>query len=628
MDLEFLRGVRNIRAESLDFYMDTVLPHSSSAQTSSPDADVNVKVEDQKSNNKDEKEKDKEPQIMGRPSSISIDQMSLYNRKESVDLIGLIEGEAASALYVLQSSPAASPSTIPQSKSPSHSSNMPQFSPLNASHNAPALSESILQSLNIGQRALNQNDNAGNGNSSSSSTSMREDMLVRPNRLPSLSIDLSDLAQTVLYGSKDGNHSTSDNRSSSPSSQGSGNTAAKGDKDSHTILSKMLDPHASTFSMMSGPGEVLNRTRALSIGSFGGIYGGSVSGRSRAPSIEEIVGETLILMAGDPHSTDDEIGFSGSDAGFRKRSMSTEDESLPRFSENEGNDEPKRRGRNAIGHLPERSSLLSTKETSPLKAIKKLRFKKPTIGNELTANNVSASSSSSSSSATASQSDSNKPYNIRKRSTSVQSNESDESFSYENAKSKKRRKTKSVARLGENDGNTDESDYEEGASAKKHKIAATPNHKQGKNQSSSTTSKSTTKVKIEASDPSSLQIESLRPKRAPGAKNETPKTPSQAGVKSAVVATSASSAAAPSTDANRSTRPKKKDDQVKIGFYTLEERKVKIEKFIRQRKFRVWQKKIKYGVRKDFADSRLRVKGRFVRKEDEDQLKDIVKMIL
>ena len=132
MDLEFLRGVRNIRAESLDFYMDTVLPHSSSAQTSSPDADVNVKVEDQKSNNKDEKEKDKEPQIMGRPSSISIDQMSLYNRKESVDLIGLIEGEAASALYVLQSSPAASPSTIHQSKSPSHSSNMPQFSPLNA----------------------------------------------------------------------------------------------------------------------------------------------------------------------------------------------------------------------------------------------------------------------------------------------------------------------------------------------------------------------------------------------------------------------------------------------------------------------------------------------------------------
>ncbi len=617
MDLEFLRGVRNIRAESLDFYMDTVPPHSSSAQTSSPDADVNVKVEDQKNNNNNENEKEKESQTMGRPSSLSIDQMSLYNRKESVDLIGLIEGEAASALYVLQSSPAASPSDVPQYKSPSHSSNMPQFSPLNASHNAPALSEAILQSLNIGQRALISNDNTGNGNSSSS-TSMREDMLVRPNRLPSLSIDLSDLAQTVLYGSKGENHLTSDNRSSSPSSQGSGNTAAKGDKDSHTILSKMLDPHASTFSMMSGPGEVLNRTRALSIGSFvGGIYGGSVGGRSRAPSIEEIVGETLILMAGDPHSTDDEIGFSGSDAGFRKRSMSTEDESLPRFSENEGHDEPKRRVRSMIGHSPERSLSLSTKETSPLKAIKKLRFKKPTIGNEVTTNNISASSSSSSS-----QGDSNKPYNIRKRSSSMQSNESDESFNYENAKSKKRRKPKSVARLGENDGNTDESDYEEGASSKKHK-AAIPNQKQGKNQASST-SKLSTKVKIEMSDPSSLQIESLRPKRVSGAKGEVTKTSSQAGTKNVVIAAESSD----NSNANRAIRPKKKDDQAKIGFYTLEERKVKIEKFIRQRKFRVWQKKIKYGVRKDFADSRLRVKGRFVRKEDEDQLKDIVKMIL
>jgi len=39
-----------------------------------------------------------------------------------------------------------------------------------------------------------------------------------------------------------------------------------------------------------------------------------------------------------------------------------------------------------------------------------------------------------------------------------------------------------------------------------------------------------------------------------------------------------------------------------------------------QRDRRVWTKKVKYDVRKNFADSRIRVKGRFVKKEDEENM--------
>ena len=39
---------------------------------------------------------------------------------------------------------------------------------------------------------------------------------------------------------------------------------------------------------------------------------------------------------------------------------------------------------------------------------------------------------------------------------------------------------------------------------------------------------------------------------------------------------------------------------------------------------RVWKKSVQYDVRKSFADTRLRVKGRFVKKEDEVLLKELV----
>lgn len=54
-----------------------------------------------------------------------------------------------------------------------------------------------------------------------------------------------------------------------------------------------------------------------------------------------------------------------------------------------------------------------------------------------------------------------------------------------------------------------------------------------------------------------------------------------------------------------------------VGAYSPESRKTRIERFMEKRNHRVWTKSVKYDVRKNFADSRLRVKGRFVKKEDE-----------
>lgn len=58
-----------------------------------------------------------------------------------------------------------------------------------------------------------------------------------------------------------------------------------------------------------------------------------------------------------------------------------------------------------------------------------------------------------------------------------------------------------------------------------------------------------------------------------------------------------------------------------IGAYSPESRRQRIQKFLEKRSRRVWTKKVKYDVRKNFADSRLRVKGRFVKKEDEEVLR-------
>ena len=69
------------------------------------------------------------------------------------------------------------------------------------------------------------------------------------------------------------------------------------------------------------------------------------------------------------------------------------------------------------------------------------------------------------------------------------------------------------------------------------------------------------------------------------------------------------------------------DSQKKfIGIYSPEARKKRVQRFFEKRKQRVWTKKVKYDVRKNFADSRLRVKGRFVKKEDEELLRELMNL--
>merc|ERR1712127_425250 len=63
-----------------------------------------------------------------------------------------------------------------------------------------------------------------------------------------------------------------------------------------------------------------------------------------------------------------------------------------------------------------------------------------------------------------------------------------------------------------------------------------------------------------------------------------------------------------------------------VGAYSPESRKIRIDRFLAKRNHRVWVKKVKYDVRKNFADSRLRVKGRFVKKEDELLVRDLMSL--
>jgi len=66
---------------------------------------------------------------------------------------------------------------------------------------------------------------------------------------------------------------------------------------------------------------------------------------------------------------------------------------------------------------------------------------------------------------------------------------------------------------------------------------------------------------------------------------------------------------------------KKSTEGNKIGAYSPNSRNKLVLEFLAKRQHRSWKKKVKYGVRKKFADSRLRVKGRFVKKEDEAMLR-------
>eukprot|EP00339_Tiarina_fusa_P017627 CAMPEP_0117070622 /NCGR_PEP_ID=MMETSP0472-20121206/49622_1 /TAXON_ID=693140 ORGANISM="Tiarina fusus, Strain LIS" /NCGR_SAMPLE_ID=MMETSP0472 /ASSEMBLY_ACC=CAM_ASM_000603 /LENGTH=686 /DNA_ID=CAMNT_0004793815 /DNA_START=57 /DNA_END=2118 /DNA_ORIENTATION=+ len=56
----------------------------------------------------------------------------------------------------------------------------------------------------------------------------------------------------------------------------------------------------------------------------------------------------------------------------------------------------------------------------------------------------------------------------------------------------------------------------------------------------------------------------------------------------------------------------------RIGIYLPEARRQRIARFHAKRKMRIWRKRIKYDCRKKLADSRPRIKGRFVKRSDMD----------
>jgi hypothetical protein len=58
----------------------------------------------------------------------------------------------------------------------------------------------------------------------------------------------------------------------------------------------------------------------------------------------------------------------------------------------------------------------------------------------------------------------------------------------------------------------------------------------------------------------------------------------------------------------------------RIGIYLPSERHAIIARYNGKRSRRVWNKKIRYNCRKSLADRRLRVKGRFVKRSEQEQL--------
>jgi hypothetical protein len=70
--------------------------------------------------------------------------------------------------------------------------------------------------------------------------------------------------------------------------------------------------------------------------------------------------------------------------------------------------------------------------------------------------------------------------------------------------------------------------------------------------------------------------------------------------------------------------PRGQGDKRFVGAYSPDSRARRIDRFMEKRKHRVWTKTVKYDVRKNFADTRMRVKGRFVKKDDEALLREIM----
>ena len=55
----------------------------------------------------------------------------------------------------------------------------------------------------------------------------------------------------------------------------------------------------------------------------------------------------------------------------------------------------------------------------------------------------------------------------------------------------------------------------------------------------------------------------------------------------------------------------------RIGAYTLQERRKKLERYLEKRTRRIWDRNVRYQCRKNIAVNRLRVRGRFISREEE-----------
>ena len=90
------------------------------------------------------------------------------------------------------------------------------------------------------------------------------------------------------------------------------------------------------------------------------------------------------------------------------------------------------------------------------------------------------------------------------------------------------------------------------------------------------------------------------------------------GVQIATLPSSLSAGAATSTQSPPTFQMELLNKDGRIGIYLPEARRLRIARFHAKRKMRIWRKRIKYDCRKKLADSRPRIKGRFVKRSDMD----------
>ena len=72
-----------------------------------------------------------------------------------------------------------------------------------------------------------------------------------------------------------------------------------------------------------------------------------------------------------------------------------------------------------------------------------------------------------------------------------------------------------------------------------------------------------------------------------------------------------------------STKSVQYSPQNKIGNLSVEERRIKVQKYQEKRKKRNFKKKISYMCRKKVADKRVRIKGRFVSKIQAEEILNV-----